>query len=164
MLMSGAVAYTLVVPPIELISGILPVEVGPNPPDTNFSRAFTVLGGPVDPALTVFTTISYNPVDSTPMDSFPVAYTVGDGTNDWWDLGTGPQPVNAEIVWDWIARENGPVSGTNPYTGGGPWLATPTVEQNPFSLYWYYVQVQVFNVGATSNFTSFAYARETAGA
>ena len=158
MLLPGIVAAGLASAPLEIIGEqtVLPVDFDNS---DAFSRAFTLNNGPIDASLTVYTVIAYNDTDSTNPDSFPVAYT-GTGINDWYDIGVGPFS-GTNVRFDLAGSENGPdTDGT--YIGAGPWNGTTDQESASSNGFWYYIQVQVFNVGATQNSTADCYCKATA--
>jgi len=169
MLLPGVVAAAVPSGGPMTITGeqtVLPVDLADGAAD-DFARAFTLENGPIDASLTQYTVLAYNdgddegdppiPLNPNP-PTFIEPYTVGDGTNNWYDIGTGTLPTTT-ITFDSFGQENGPSNTT--YTGAYPWEGNGTQQSSTSNNIWYYVQVQVFTAGSAETSTANCYAKET---
>ena len=120
-----------------------------------FSDLFTITNGPIDTSLTQFNVIAYNSDTGNTPPSLPAdLYTVGDGTGDWYDIGTGPNS-GAGIEFDPFGNENG--ASDNTYTGAIPWTSTNGARDTLSQSNWFYVQVTVFTAGSAQSSSAFCY-------
>jgi hypothetical protein len=139
----------------------LPVVLYEEGIDDDFQRAFTLTGGTIDDTLTEYEVIAYNDTDTADgaLDELPAPFIVGDGTDGWYDIGTGPF-TSTNIDFDVAGNYNGPSVGT--YTGVGPWTGVTVSDSATSNGHWYYVKVTIWLAGQVEGSINYCYAQSEA--